>query len=80
MKRTLVIWDQDIPENMKWNLGDMGLVSSSKSFGGQCWNVGKGGGGSITQQLSSGGIRTICVDGCSETNGKQHCGIAINSF
>ena len=41
------IWDQYLPESMKWNFGNMGLVSSNKSPDGQCWIFWKGRAGAL---------------------------------
>ena len=42
ISRKTWIWDQYPPEDMKWNCGNMGLVSSNKRFDGQCWKFWKG--------------------------------------
>ena len=43
---------------MKWNFGDVGLVSSNKGPDGQCWNGQK----SINWKLIVGGSKAIDVN------------------
>ena len=85
MNEILVIWDQYLPESMKWNFGNMGLVSSNNSPDGQCWQFWKGRGGGWgwghCNETYFGGSNTICVNDRFEKETEHlHCGVTIKTF
>ena len=59
MNGILVVWDQYLPENMKWHFGNLGLISSNKSPDGQCWKFSKGQGGGIIMDIIAGGSKAF---------------------